>query len=282
MKIGLALEGGSRQTIFTAGVLDAMMDENLDFSYYAGVSAGCHAAMNYITRQRGRFRYIIQPTKIQQGKDHANVLLDGVYKECRALHFESAFGENPFDFDAFFNARVECEFGATCCETGRMEFFQERSDKKRLLNIVSASCALPMVFPIVPVDGKHYADGCVADPIPYNRAFEKGCDKVLVVSTHFPGETVTDFRKYRMILNPLFKSKYPDFFKVLMVRFKRYERKFREMEQLEKSGKLLILRPERDLCGLFETEREKLDDSYNMGFEYAERRMDEIKAFMEV
>lgn len=282
MKIGLALEGGSRQTIFTAGVLDAMMDENLDFSYYAGVSAGCHAAMNYITRQRGRFRYIIQPTKIQKGKDHANVILDGVQKECHALHFESAYGDIPFDFDTFFNARVECEFGATCCETGRMEFFQERKDKKRLLNIVSASCALPMVFPVVPIDDKHYADGCVADPIPYNRAFEKGCDKVLVISTHFPGETVTDFRKYRMILNPMFKSKYPDFFKVLMVRFKRYERKFREMEQMEKEGRLLILRPERDLCGLFETEREKLDDSYNMGFEYAQRRMDEIKAFMEV
>lgn len=282
MKIGLALEGGSRQTIFTAGVLDAMMDENLDFSYYAGVSAGCHAAMNYITRQRGRFRYIIQPTKIQHGKDHSHVFLDGVQKECHALHFEAAYGDIPFDFEAFFKSNIECEFGTTCCETGRIEFFQEHSDKKRLLNIVSASSALPMVFHAVTIDDKHYADGCVADPIPYDRAFEKGCDKVLVVSTHFPGETVTDFRKYRMILNPLYKSKYPDFFKVLMVRLKRYERNFREMEKLEKEGKVLILRPEHDLCGLFETEREKLDNSYNMGFEYARRRMDEIKAFMEV
>lgn len=282
MKIGLALEGGSRQTIFTAGVLDAWLDENIRFSYYAGVSAGCHAAMNFITRQRGRFRYIIQPTKIQQGKDHANVLLDGVQKECYALHYASAYGDSPFDFNTFFSTRVECEFGVTCCETGRVEFFQEHMSESRLLDIVNASCALPMVFPVAPLDGKHYADGCVTVPIPYKRAFEKGCDKVVVVSTHYPDEIVTDFRKYRMILNPMFKRKYPDFFRALMVRFKRYEKMFREMEKLEKQGKLLIFRPERELCSLFETDREKLDDSYNMGFEYAQRRMDEIKAFMEI
>ena len=66
MKVGLALEGGSRQTIFSAGVLDAWLDEGIYFPYISGVSAGCHAAMNFVTRQRGRFRYIIQPTKIQQ------------------------------------------------------------------------------------------------------------------------------------------------------------------------------------------------------------------------
>ena len=100
MKIGLALEGGSRQTIFTAGVLDAWMEEDIPFSYYAGVSAGGHAAMNYITRQKGRFRHIIQPTKIQHGQDHSNKFLDGPRKECHALHYDAAYGDIPFDFDA--------------------------------------------------------------------------------------------------------------------------------------------------------------------------------------
>ena len=281
MKIGLALEGGSRQTIFSAGVLDAFMDENLYFSYFAGVSAGGHAAMNYVTRQRGRLRFIIQPTKMQKGKP-AHLLLDGPQRECNALHYEAAYGEMPFDFNTFFTSRVECEFGVTCCETGRAEFLQEHMSQKRLLDIVNASCALPMVFPTVNLDGKHYADGCVTAPIPYERAFEKGCDKVIAVSTHYPGESVTDFRKYRMILNPMYKRLYPDFFRALMVRFKRYEKMFLAMEKLEKQGKLLIIRPERDLCGLFETDPLKLDDSYNMGLEIANRRMDEIKAFMEL
>ncbi len=282
MKVGLALEGGSRQTIFSAGVLDTWMDEDIYFSYFAGVSAGCHAAMNFITRQRGRFRYIIQPRKIQQGMDHANRILDGIQKECNALHYNAAYGDMPFDFHLFFGSGVECEFGLTCCETGRTEFFQEYMSEKRLLDIVNASSALPILFPIAEIDGKHYADGCVTAPIPYQRAFEKGCDKVVVVSTHYPGEIVTDFRKYRMVLNPMFKRKYPAFFRSLMLRYKRYEKMFVEMEKLEKKGKLLIFRPERAVCDLFETDREKLDDTYNMGVEYAKRRMGELKAFLEI
>ena len=211
MKIGLALEGGSRQTIFSAGVLDAWLDEGIYFPYISGVSAGCHAAMNFVTRQRGRFRYIIQPTKIQQGRDKAHRIFDGIQKECYALHYNAAYGDMPFDFHLFFGSGVECEFGLTCLETGRSEFFQEYMSEKRLLDIVNASSALPMLFPIAQIDGKHYADGCVTSPIPYQRAFEKGCDKVVVVSTHYPGEIVTDFRKYRVILNPMFKRKYPDF-----------------------------------------------------------------------
>ena len=282
MKIGLALECGSRQTIFSAGVLDAWLDENIDFSYYCAVSAGCHAAMNYITRQRGRFRYIIQPTKIQKGMDKAHRIFDGIQKECYALHYDAAYGDMPFDFHLFFGSGVECEFGLTCLETGRSEFFQEYMSEKRLLDIVNASSALPMLFPMVQIDDKHYADGCVTSPIPYQRALEKGCDKVVVVSTHYPGEIVTDFRKYRVILNPMFKRKYPDFFRALMLRYKRYEKMFAEMEKLEKKGKVMIFRPEKEVCDLFATDRNELDETYNMGFEYAKRRMDDLKTFMEL
>ena len=238
--------------------------------------------MNFITRQRGRFRYIIQPRKIQQGKDKAHRIFDGIQKECYALHYDAAYGDMPFDFHLFFGSGVECEFGLTCLETGRSEFFQEYMSEKRLLDIVNASSALPMLFPMVQIDGKHYADGCVTSPIPYQRAFEKGCDKVVVVSTHYPGEIVTDFRKYRVILNPMFKRKYPDFFRALMLRYKRYEKMFAEMEKLEKKGNLMIFRPEREVCDLFATDRNELDETYNMGFEYAKRRMDDLKTFMEL
>ena len=164
MKIGLALEGGSRQTIFTAGVLDAWMDEDIYFSYFTGVSAGCHAAMNFVTRQRGRFRHIIQPTKIQHGMDHANRILDGIQKECNALHYNAAYGDIPFDFHLFFGSGVECEFGLTCCETGRSEFFQEYMSEKRLLDIVNASSALPILFPIAEIDGRlcHFSNSVQA------------------------------------------------------------------------------------------------------------------------
>ncbi|MCR5377893.1 MAG: patatin family protein [Fibrobacter sp.] len=281
MKVGLALEGGSRQTMFSAGVLDTWLDEGINFNYVAGVSAGAHAAINFITRQQGRLRFIVMPTRLQEGKKWASKYI-GIQKEFHALNYLSADGKMPLDFDAFSGSKVECEIGLTCCETGRAEFKSEKKSKKRLLDLVSASCALPMIFPMVPLDGKHYADGCITVPIPFERAFEKGCDKVVAVSTHYPGEHVTDFRKYRAILNPMYKRKYPDLFRALMVRLKRYDKMFLQMEELEKKGRLFLMRPLIDLCDQFDTDLEKMNESYEHGVEMATRRMDDLKAFLEI
>ena len=257
MKTGLVLEGGSRQTMFSAGVIDTWLDEGIDFNYVAGVSAGAHAAVNFITRQQGRLRFIVLPTRLQKGKKWASKFI-GIQKEFHALNYLAADGEMPLDFEAYHNSKIECEIGLTCCETGRAEFKSEKNDKKRLLDLISASCALPMIFPMAELDGKHYADGCITAPIPFERAFEKGCDKVVAISTHYPGEAVTDFRKYRAILNPMYKRKYPDLFRALMIRLKRY------------------------LCDQFDTNMDKMNESYEHGVEMAKKRLDDLKAFLEI
>ena len=277
MKTGLVLEGGSRQTMFSAGVLDTWLEEGIDFNYVAGVSAGAHAAVNFITRQQGRLKFIVLPTRLQEGKKWASKFI-GVQKEYHALNYLAADGKMPLDFEAYKNSNIECEFGLTCCETGRAEFMSEKNDKKRLLDIISASCALPMIFPMAPLDG----NGCITVPVPFERAFEKGCDKVVAVSTHYPGEAVTDFRKYRAILNPMYKRKYPDLFRALMVRLKRYDKMFVQMEKLEKEGRLFLMRPLIELCDQFDTDMDKMNESYDHGVEMAKRRLDDLKAFLEL
>ena len=281
MKTGLVLEGGSRQTMFSAGVLDTWLEEGLDFNYVAGVSAGAHAAVNFVTRQQGRLKFIVLPTRLQEGKKWASKFI-GVQKEYHALNYLAADGKMPFDFEAYSNSNIECEIGLTCCETGRAEFKSEKKDKKRLLDIISASCALPMIFPMAPLDDKHYADGCITVPVPFERAFEKGCEKVVAVSTHYPGENVTDFRKYRAILNPMYKRKYPELFRALMVRLKRYDKMFLQMEKLEKEGRLFLMRPLIELCDQFDTDMDKMNESYDHGVEMAKRRMDDLKAFLDI
>ncbi|MBR4785284.1 MAG: patatin family protein [Fibrobacter sp.] len=281
MKTGLVLEGGSRQTMFSAGVLDTWLDEGIEFNYVSGVSAGAHAAVNFVTRQQGRLKFIVLPTRLQEGKKWASKFI-GIQKEFHALNYLSADGKMPFDFDTYSKSKIECEFGLTCCETGRAEFKSEKNDKWRLLDIISASCALPMLFPMAPLDGKHYADGCITVPIPFERAFERGCDKVVAVSTHYPGEAVTDFRKYRAILNPMYKRKYPELFRALMLRLKRYDKMFLQMDKLEKEGRLFLMRPEIDLCDQFDTDMAKMNESYDHGVEIAKRRMDDLKAFLEL
>ncbi len=280
MKIGLVLEGGSRKCMFTAGVIDALLDQNIKFSYVTGVSGGAQAALNYISEQRGRLRNLLYPSAIRKGRK-PHKYLDGVLKEFRIMTSEYFFDHySPYNFKKLFSSDIDWEIGLTCAETGTIQFMSERSDKQRLQSIVEGTCALPMCFPLVEFDGKHYADGCITDSIPFDRAFEKGCDKVFVISTKVPGDKATDFGKYRLILSYLYEKKFPAYFKILMNRYKNYVQQFKQMEALEKQGKILVFKPEIELCALFDTNKAKLDESYNHGYTYALKRLDELKTFI--
>lgn len=279
MKCGIVFEGGSRKGMFTAGVVDVLLEENIKFQYASGVSAGAHAAMNYVSGQKGRLKEVLVPSKIRENKK-ANNIRDGIYKEYHIMNYEYAYDKkNPFDFATFFNSDIECEFGTTCAETGKIVFFSEKSDKNRLLNYAAASCALPMLFPLVEIDGKHYCDGCITDSIPYDRALEK-CDKVVIVSTKKEGVAPHDFRKIKFILSPKFQRKYPELYKALLNRYDVYEKQLAQAEKLEKEGKVLIIRPDTMCCSTFETKPEKLKEGYEHGIEVAHRELEKIKNFI--
>ena len=281
MKVGLVLEGGSRKCLFSAGVLDAIMEENIKFSYVAGVSGGAHGALNFLSAQKGRLHKLLYPSKAREGK-RAHRVFDGIRKEFHIMTYEYSYDKkDPFDFKKFFDSDIECEIGMTCAESGKIEFHSEKNDEKRLLDLVGASCSLPLLFPLARVNGKHYADGCISDSIPYDRAFEKKCDKVFVISTKVPGDQATDFSKYKVILLPLYKKRFPKYYELLMARYKIYKAQFAEMEKLQSEGKVLIFKPEIPLCDLFETKVPRLESSYRHGYEYAKKRMDELKKFME-
>ena len=54
MKTGLVLEGGGMRGLFTAGVIDVLMENGIQFDGAVGVSAGAAFGCNYKTRQIGR------------------------------------------------------------------------------------------------------------------------------------------------------------------------------------------------------------------------------------
>ena len=53
MKTGLVLEGGGLRALFTAGVIDVMMENGITFDAMVGVSAGATFGCNF--RQDVRF-----------------------------------------------------------------------------------------------------------------------------------------------------------------------------------------------------------------------------------
>ncbi len=282
MKYGLVLEGGSRKGLYTAGIIDAFLDNNIQFDYVIGVSAGAHALMNYITEQHGRTKRVLTPHTIRRdGGGNFILLRDGIRKALHEMVYEYPFCKSdPFNFEKFFSSSIEYEFAMTCVETGRPAYFSERSDKKRLLDYVCASCSLPLLFSIVDIDGIHYADGCISDSVPFERAFEKGCDKVVVISTQEPWDGPVDFKKMRGVLYPLYKSSHPNLYRALMRRFDDYNKMLKRLENAEAKGRAFVYRPTEVLCDLFETDAKKIDASYSYGYRSAKENMKAMKAFL--
>lgn len=279
MKYGLVLEGGSRKGMFSAGVLDVLIKENIKFQYVNGVSAGSHAAMNYVTGQYGRLKEVLKPSALRKNKKAHNIL-DGIYNEFKIMNFEMAYDEKlPFDFKKYFESDIECEFGLTCAETGLPTFFSEKTEEG-LLKTAAASCSLPMLFPLIEIYGKHYGDGCITDSVPYDRAFERGCDKVVVISTKKKGKEPTDFAKLKFMLSPMYQRKFPMLYKAMIDRAPTYVKQLEIMEKYEAKGKVFVVRPDLMCCSAFETDPEKIDTAYNHGLEVGNRELEAIKSFL--
>ena len=169
MKIGLVLEGGANRGVFTSGVLDYFMEQNLGkaFRYVIGTSAGAGNAMNFISGQHGRSR----DTTITKDKRYAyfglkNIIRTGHLFDMENIYWRVPTEYNLFDFDAYFANPIEREYTATNCLTGQAEYLTDHgTDRRYLMNVGMASSALPGATPAVVINGIPYADGGVADSI---------------------------------------------------------------------------------------------------------------------
>lgn len=281
MKTGLILEGGAARGIFTAGVLDRLMENGIYFPYVIGVSAGGGNAMSYVSRQKGRTARMISVPRNESYYGFRQFLNSKKIINLDKMVFEYPFNQFPFDFDTYFNSGIETEYVCTCMETGEAEYFSEESDCERLLMITKATCSVPMLCEPVELDGKHYLDGSIADSIPIEHALEMGCDKLIVVMTK-PGRNVgpTDYTKFRKIIHTMYKQ-YPAFEDACMTRVERYAKTVDLMEELEEQGRLLVFRPTLPPISKFEKDTDKINQSYRDGYTQADRRIPELSQFME-
>lgn len=280
MKIGLVLEGGAFRGLFTAGVLDYLMERDIQFQYAVGVSAGAGNQLNFISHQEGRTKAVIQadeenaffgPRQMRKSKKLLN--LDRMF-------FEFPYNQYPYDFEKYENSEVEFEFVVTNCETGKAEYIKKCTNQMKMLTAAKASCSVPILCSPVEIDGNFYLDGSVADSIPVQRAIDAGCDKVFVILTRRIDETPTNYGKMRFIMRP-YKKRYPELYEALMKRTEVYQRQIELLNKLENEGRVFIVRPEMQSISKFETDKSKLDEFYQHGYEIMSQKADELKMFME-
>ena len=185
MKTGLVLEGGALRGVFTSGVCDALMEGGITVDYLVGVSAGIANGVSFASHQPRRSLEVL--TRFVNDKRYMglNNLAHRDNRSYFGLEFAYETIPNelvPFDYEAFsaFPGRVEAV--VTDLETGEPAYLEvPRRDKRNL--VVQASCALPLMFSTYHINGHLYQDGGIADSIPWKRAVEQGCERILVVLT---------------------------------------------------------------------------------------------------
>ena len=141
-RIGLVLEGGSFRGIFTAGVLDSLLEHHISFPYVIGVSAGSGNAVNFIAGQEGRTKKVIT----HENAD-AYYGLGTLRNNGKVLDLDQmlAYDKEPLNFDSFFASDVEREFVAVNCETGKAEYLTDDGTAESILQICKASCSVPLM-----------------------------------------------------------------------------------------------------------------------------------------
>lgn len=279
MKKGLVLEGGAMRGLFTAGIIDVMMEAGVEPDGLIGVSAGAAFGCNYKSRQPGRaIRYNTRFAKDKRYSGLKSLLTTGDY-------FNAQFGYHivPYKYDIFDVGTFEqnpMEFIVVCTDvlTGQAVYHKmERVDFDEL-EWLRASASMPLASKVVEVAGRKLLDGGVADSIPLEYFESIGYDRNVVILTQPDGYT-----KQRTKLMPLMRiglRRYPEMVKAMDRRYLMYNRELEFVRQAEREGRCLVIRPDGKLpIGHISHDPEEMKRVYQIGREMGLRYIDRIKAF---
>lgn len=277
-RISLILEGGGMRGLYTAGVLDYFLDNGLIFEDIIGVSAGACNSVSYITGQRGR------NLKINAGfcSDKRYVSLMGFFTRGSIFNMDFLFDDIPnklipFDYDKFKNSRSRLIAVATDCNTGKASYHQIK-DMRTDDVYVRASSSIPLVSPIVEINGRLLVDGGPSDSIPVQYSVDSGFDRHVIVLTRHDGYFKRKNRLYPVCKLAL--RKYPKLADTIKTRHINYNSSLQLAAQLEKENKAVIIRPKEHVdVSRFEKNPDNLRNLYNIGYHDAEKK---LKAILEL
>ncbi len=277
-KCGLVLEGGGSRGIYTAGVLDAFMENGIEFPYVIGVSMGSCSGASFLGKNIRRQHDVI----LCSAQDKRYMSFGNLRKRGEYCNFDWAFGELSYDLFPLDQETFE-KSGATYCvvatnaKTGKAEYFYPKSLRHECPEI-RASCSMPGVTKGTEIGGELYFDGGLADSIPVERALEDGCEKAVVILTQCKGyvKPVTN----RNFKKP-FNNTYPLIGDAIINRSIVYNNQLERIRELEAEGRVLVIQPLADLkCTALEKSPEKLEAIYQLGYTQGEKSIEKVKSFI--
>ena len=280
MKKGLILEGGAMRGMFTAGVIDVMMENGIDFDGAIGVSAGAAFGCNYKSKQVGRvIRY-----NMKYCADRRYSGIGSLIETGNIFSTDFAYGEVPlkfdvFDFETYQSNPMDFYVVCTDIETGKAVYHNYGGKDDHCFDWIRASASMPIVSQIVDIDGRKLLDGGIADSIPVKYFEELGYRKNVVVLTQ-----PENYQKKKNRLMPLIRLKYrryPKLVETMANRHLVYNAALDYIKDRERQGALFVIRPKEKLkIGKVEKNPDKLKEVYDIGRETAAAQIQAIKDFL--
>lgn len=278
MLTGIALEGGAERSAFTAGVLDALMERGFYADAVSGTSAGAGCMLNYRSRQPKLSLDMLLKNHRERCFGVAQLVSTGKFLNLERMASTYA---DMMHWASYKQQTMQTFFVATCCETGLPVYLEDDGNPSRACNALKASCALPILCKPVKMDGVHFVDGSIADPIPLAPLLQVGCEKVIVVCTGQTGTKPTNYTSFRPLLHRLYYSTYPQLYHAILARIDTYQQILRHIHRLHHIHKVFVLRPTIQPISLFACNRQKILAYYRHGQETVAQNWVELCRFLE-
>lgn len=269
MKTGLIDVGGGLRGIYAAGVMDRFLDDGVSFDLGIGVSAGSANISSFIAGQKKRnYAFYTEYSQRDEYMSRRNISKKGCYLDVSYIYgtLSNSGGENPLDFKALCESPTEFIAVATDAIGGEVKCFTKADMRPDYYNVLMASSAIPYVCRPQEVDGTLYYDGALSDPVPIEKAFAMGCDRVVLVLTN-PVDYLKD-KDEDIRLAERIRDRYPLSAEALISRAEKYNTSVDLAKQLEHEGKVRIIAP-FDTCGVDTLTKDvkALDALYRIGYE---------------
>lgn len=279
MKVGLVLEGGAMRGMYTAGVLDSFLDNEIRIDGIVGVSAGSLFGVNYVSKQRGRAldyntKYLNHPMYMGM----KSLIKTGNIVNKEFAYYILPQRLNIFDQEEFAKANVDYYATVTNVETCEAEYIKI-TDVFEQMEVLRASSAMPFVSKVVEIDNKKYLDGGIADSIPIEQMLKMGYDKIIVVLTRSE-----DYRKSEKVNKIAYKyaqKKYGRLADTIFSRAKLYNETVKRIRVLEKEKEIFVIRPSEKInIKRLEKNVTKIKEVYNLGLNDSNNLIEKLKIYL--
>ena len=263
MSVGLVLEGGAMRGMYSAGVLDVFLDNNIKIDGVVAVSAGVLFGVNFLSKQRGRtIRYNKKYISDKRYMGISSLLKTGNIVNKDFAYYELPSKLDVFDQNTYSNSNIPFYATITNIETGKPEYVKIEDCFKQM-EVLRATSAMPFVSKIVELETGKYLDGGISDSIPIDKCKDLGHDKIIVILTR-----PIEYRKKKPnpYLAKLWYRKYPNLVNIINNIYKNYNNSVEKIIDLENKKEIFVIRPSKILkIKRIEKNPEKLQEMYDLG-----------------